>query len=217
MLVPLPVLFAAIAASAAAAIVADWRETRPPLFKLLKPLTTILIIGLAWSAPPGGYRDALLLALVLALAGDIALMYESNGAFLGGLGSFLLAHLVFMLAFLHGVTPAPPPWWGALFVVYGAALGTLLVRRAEAPLRIPVVVYALVLTGMALTALLRWQALGGVTGGCALAGAALFVLSDSALGMRKFVGRYGGAQGLILGTYWAGIAAIAWSAQGVAG
>src|SRR3546814_19387137 len=73
----------------------------------------------------------------------IALMFESNAAFLAGLGSFLLAHLLFMLAFLHGVDVYRLPLWAWLFLGYGVALGIVLVRRAEARLRIPVVVYAL--------------------------------------------------------------------------
>ncbi|MFT4045140.1 MAG: lysoplasmalogenase [Solimonas sp.] len=80
-------------------------------------------------------------------------------------------------------------------------------------LRTPVAIYALVLTGMALSALLRRQAPGG---DAALLGASLFVLSDSALGLRKFVGPWRGAQGIILSAYWSGIACIAWSAQGAA-
>lgn len=207
-------LIAAIALCALAAIVADWNEGKPPLFKLLKPLTTMLVAALAWTAPPSLYRDALLVALALSLIGDVALMYASNAAFLTGLGSFLLAHLVFMLAFLHGVETYRLPLWAGLYLFHGAALALVLVRRADAALRIPVLVYGLVLTGMALTAVLRWQALGGASGGYALAGATLFVLSDSALGLRKFVGPYRGAQGLILSSYWAAIACIAWSAQG---
>ncbi|NGY06465.1 lysoplasmalogenase [Solimonas terrae] len=206
-------LITAIVLSGLIAIAADWNEGKPPLFKILKPLTTILIGVLASLAPDSSYRDALLVALALSLLGDIALMFESNAAFLAGLGSFLLAHLLFMLAFLHGVDRHVLPAWAWLFLAYGVALGMVLVRRAEAALRGPVVVYALVLTGMALTAAMRWQTLGGATGSFALLGAALFVLSDSALGIRKFVGRYAGAQGLILSTYWAGIACIAWSAQ----
>ncbi|NKF21121.1 lysoplasmalogenase [Solimonas marina] len=211
------ILIGAIVLSALAAIVADWNEGRPPIFKLLKPLTTILIGILALTAPDSLYRNVVLLALLLSLVGDVALMYESNPAFLTGLGSFLLAHLVFMLAFLHGVAQWTPPLWAAIFLLYGVVLGVILVSRAEPALRMPVVIYALVLTGMAITALLRWQGLGGGTGAYALLGATLFVLSDSALGIRKFVGRYRGAQGLILSTYWGGIACIAWSAQGVAG
>jgi len=69
---------------------------------------------------------------------------------------------------------------------------------------------------MAVTALIRWQALGGDSGRYALIGALLFLISDSALGLRKFVGAYSGAQGLILSTYWAAIACIAWSAQAAA-
>lgn len=208
-------LIAAIVLSAGVAIAADWNEGKPPLFKLLKPLTTILVAALAALAPDSGYREALMIGLALSLIGDIALMFESNAAFLTGLGSFLLAHLLFMLAFLHGVDAYRLPPWAWLFLGYGVALGLVLVRRAEPSLRIPVVIYALVLTGMALTAAMRWQALGGATGGFALLGATLFVLSDSALGVRKFVGRYPGAQGLILSTYWAAIACIAWSAQDV--
>lgn len=207
-------LIAAIVLSGVLAIIADWNEGKPLLFKLLKPLTTILIGVLAWSAPESLYRQALLVGLLLSLIGDIALMFESNAAFLAGLGSFLLAHLLFMLAFLHGVEVYRLPAWAWLFLAYGVALGVVLVRRAAPALRGPVIIYALVLTGMALTAAMRWQAVGGITGSFAMLGAALFVLSDSALGVRKFVGRYPGAQCLILSTYWAAIACIAWSAQG---
>lgn len=208
------VLMIAAAVSALAAIAADWRETHPPLFKLLKPLTTALIIALAWQAPDSDYRTMLLIGLGLSLIGDIALTSDSDPAFITGLVSFLIAHLLFMVAFLEGVRGLAMPAPGWAIVVYGLAFFAVLLPRAPPPLRIPVLIYGLVLCAMAITALLRWQVLDGDTGRYALAGALLFVVSDSALGARRFIGAYPGAQALILSTYWAAIGCIAWSAYG---
>ncbi|MEC9362469.1 MAG: lysoplasmalogenase [Pseudomonadota bacterium] len=202
-------LIAALAgASALAAIVADWRETKPPLFLALKPLTTILIAGIAALAPESDYRLLILGGLVLSLAGDVCLMFEGDAAFIGGLSSFLLAHLVFMAAFLIGLPAWPVPWWVLGFVAYGAVFAALLLPRAG-KLKLPVLLYGLVLAGMAVTASVRYSALQSTGALLALIGAGLFLISDSALGTRKFVGRYVGAQGLILSTYWLSIGLIA--------
>jgi alkenylglycerophosphocholine hydrolase len=200
--------------SGLAAIAADWRETKPPAFLVLKPLTTLLIAAIAWAAPESGYRSLLLLALVLSLAGDICLMFEGNRAFIGGLSSFLLAHLAFMAAFLIGLPAYPLPWWAALFAVYGLVFAGLLLPRAG-KLKLPVLVYGLVLVGMGVTASIRFAALDTRGALLALTGAVLFLISDSALGTRKFVARYRGAQGLILSTYWLSIGLIAASALDV--
>jgi alkenylglycerophosphocholine hydrolase len=198
------------ALSALLAIVADWNETKPKVFYLLKPLTTLLIAGIAWSAPESGYRDLILLGLALSLVGDVCLMFDGNAAFIGGLSSFLVAHVVFMWAFAHGL-PFAAPWWAALFVVYGVAFAVLLLPRAGA-LKLPVLLYGAALVGMAITASVRFVAVGGPGGMLALIGACLFVISDSALGARKFIGPYRGAQGVILATYWMAIGLIAASA-----
>ncbi|HEY0973086.1 MAG TPA: lysoplasmalogenase [Solimonas sp.] len=207
-------LAVAVAVSALLAIVADWNETKPRAFLVLKPLTTILIAGIAALAPESEYRTLILLGLGLSLLGDIALMFASNAAFLTGLSSFLLAHLVFMWAFLAGIATWTIPWWAYGFVVYGLLFAAVLLPRAGG-LKIPVLLYGAILMGMAITASIRWQGLGGDTGLLALIGASLFVISDSALGARKFLGRYRGAQGVILSTYWSAIALIAASALSV--
>ena len=206
------ILIVAALVTALAAIASDWRETHPPLFKLLKPLTTGLIIAFAWQAPDGEYRTLLLIALACSLLGDIALTSDSDPSFIIGLASFLVAHLLFMLAFLDGVRDFYLPLWSLPILVFGIALFSVLLPRAPKPLRIPVLVYGLVLCAMAVTALLRWEVLAGDTGRYALTGALLFVVSDSALGARRFVGAYPAAQALILSTYWAAIGCIAYSA-----
>jgi alkenylglycerophosphocholine hydrolase len=204
-------LFAAAAVSALLAIAAEWEERRHPAFYLLKPLTTVLILAAALSLAPAsgdGYRQWVLIALALSMLGDICLMFEGDGWFMGGLGSFLLAHMGFIVAFLKGVSLAWPPAWTLLPLVYGLGLCAWLLPRAGA-LRIPVALYCLVLLGMTLAAALRLQTLGGQPAVLAVAGALLFVVSDSALALRKFAGPYRGAQALILSTYWASIGLIA--------
>ncbi|MFI4980797.1 MAG: lysoplasmalogenase [Nevskiales bacterium] len=204
-------LFCAAAISALLAIAADWEERRHPAFYLLKPLTTALILGAALSLAPASGSDYRLLvaaALVLSLLGDVCLMFEGDGWFAAGLGSFLLAHVGFILAFLKGVPLTWPPAWTLLPLVYGLGLCAWLLPRAGS-LRIPVALYCLVLLGMTLTAALRLQTLGGRPALLAVAGALLFVVSDSSLALRKFAGAYRGAQALILSTYWLSIGLIA--------
>ena len=204
-------IFGAAAVSALLAIAADWEERRHPAFYLLKPLTTALILAAALSLAPAsgdGYRRCVVIALALSLVGDICLMFEGDGWFAGGLGSFLLAHVGFIVAFLKGVDPGLPPAWTLLPLLYGLGLCAWLLPRAGS-LRIPVALYCLVLLGMTLTAALRLHQLGGRPALLAVAGALLFVVSDSSLALRKFAGPYRGAQALILSTYWISIGLIA--------
>ncbi|MDD3761880.1 MAG: lysoplasmalogenase [Nevskiales bacterium] len=208
----LPALGAAAAVSALLAIVADWNETKPRIFLLLKPLTTLLIIGIALLAPPGTYRDLILAGLILSLLGDVFLMFEGNGPFMGGLSSFLIAHFLFGWTYLHGVDIESVPLWAGVFVLYGLAFSFVLLPRAGS-LAIPVLVYGAALMGMAITASIRYVNVDDASGILVLIGASLFVLSDSALGARKFLGRYTGAQGVILSTYWSAIGLMALSAH----
>ena len=204
-------LSAAAAVCAALAIAADWEERRHPAFYLLKPLTTALILGAMLSLAPAsgaGYRELVGVALALSLLGDICLMFDGDGWFAAGLGSFLLAHMGFIAAFLKGVPLAWPPAWTLLPLLYGLGLGAWLLPRAGS-LRIPVALYCLVLLGMTLAAALRLRALDSQPALLAVAGALLFVVSDSSLALRKFAGPYRGAQALILSTYWVSIGLIA--------
>lgn len=206
-------LLVAAGACACAAIYSDRGAARPPVFYLLKPLTTLLIIGVAISQDSTAplYHQWVLVALGLSLLGDIALMFHGNRWFLTGLGSFLLAHLAFIAAFLSGVESPTLPWWAVLSPLAGALVLPRLWPGAKS-LRPAVVAYGLVLCGMVLAAAARYQADPGATALLALAGAVLFQASDSLLGFRQFVAAYRGAQPLILATYWLAISLIALSA-----
>ncbi|MGH8442357.1 MAG: lysoplasmalogenase [Nevskiaceae bacterium] len=204
----------AAAAGAAAAIVADSGERRHPAYYALKPLTTLLIIGIATTGPlEGAYTQWVLVALVFSLAGDVFLMFDSERAFVGGLAGFFVAHLAFVSAFMQGVhipgLTALPAWLVAIGLYAGAMLFVLLPRAGA--LKVPVLAYCLVLAAMVAAAGVRHGALGDADSLRAVLGALLFMASDSLLGWRRFVGAYRGAQALILSTYWGAIGLIAWS------
>ena len=240
-----PQFFAAAALlSALLAIALEWRERRHAAFYLLKPLTTLLIIGIAASSPAGDARTFMLVALSLSLVGDVCLMFSGNmvpersevgaGAgksdvsrshlltqdavstsagerwFIGGLGSFLLAHLAFIPALLHGVVAPTLPWWSVVLVIFGIAFFAWLLPKTGA-LKLAVLIYGSVLTALALAAIARWNVQHSDASLMALVGALLFVLSDSSLSIRQFVTPYRGAQALILSTYWLAIGLMAFS------
>ena len=205
-------LSAAAAVSAVLAIAAEWHGRRHRAFYVLKPLTTLLIIGIAVLGTPHTplYQQLIVAALALSLAGDVCLMFEGDGWFLGGLGSFLLAHIAFAAAFLQGIpAPNPPGWLAALLLYAGGMMFVLLPRAGK--LKVPVLVYCLALGALVFAAAIRHAALRDAEGLCALVGALLFMVSDSALGWNRFVGKYRHAQAVILSTYWSAIGLIAWS------
>jgi uncharacterized membrane protein YhhN len=194
------------------AILADRGDRRPGAFYVLKPLTTILILGSAAAVDPIDvtYQRWILLALVLSLVGDVALMFKDDRWFVGGLCSFLLAHLAFVAAFLSGLRLPEPPIWSYAVLLWGFALFSVLWSRVGR-LKIPILIYALVLALMVMAAAARNAEMADKASFLVLCGALFFMASDSLLGYRRFVRPYPGAQPLILSTYWIGIGLIAWS------
>jgi len=205
---PLYIAVLAIAASASFAIAAAWRRDRRGVY-LFKPLTTVLIIvATLWLFAPAmrRYQEIVLLGLALSLAGDVFLMLPGN-RFIFGLGSFLLAQLAYVWAFSLGVGfDAAQLVWLAPFAFFGLMVLVYLWRGLpDAALKGAVVVYVLVIVAMAWRAAVRAQSpvvpnLSAVT---ALAGACLFLASDSILAIDRFRHPFRLAQPVVFATYWA--------------
>jgi len=141
---------------------------------------TVAVGALAGLALHAGGPLLLVLALILSTLGDAFLAHEGEVAFLGGLGSFLAAHIAYAVLFVSiGPGFADASLLGLLAVIaFGVGMGTLMVRKAG-PLALPVAAYVLAIAVMGL---------GGVTlGGLVLLGAALFMASDAILGSEKFL------------------------------
>ncbi len=190
------------------------------LYQVCKPLATLLILAGAWYvARPVSRRYQLWIAfgLLLCLAGDVLLLPPWD-AFVAGLASFLLAHLMFLAAFGEGVRrPAWPPAM-VLSVVLGVLVTAWLWQDLPVPLRVPVVVYTGVISLMAGQAVgrawrLRGQGARGRAARFAGFGALVFVISDTLLAYDRFHARLPLAELWILGSYYVAIACIARSVQ----
>jgi len=188
---------------ASAAIVADLRGRRD-LYHVLKPLTTLLILAIAVvdrDPPTAAYRALFVGGLAASLAGDVLLMLPDR-YFAAGLGAFLVAHVLYVLGMRSTGTPLAPPITSLVFCAYAVAFFVHL-RPHAGRLWPAILVYALVITGMAWVAFST--AVSGVAPGrwLAFGGALLFVASDSLLAQNRFVRPLRREPLLVLGTYYA--------------
>jgi uncharacterized membrane protein YhhN len=192
---------------------AIWFASRGPRAGLwvFKPLATLCIIAIAVIALPGEpalYGTLVVAGLACSLAGDVAIEVEGERWFLAGLVSFLVAHLCYIAAFLARSHAAGVDEWtlpavaGALVGLYAAAAYAA-IRPGLGPMRVPAFVYMLALAAMAWTAALAWSADPSPATRNALAGAALFLVSDTLLAVDRFRRPLPAAQLLILATYYA--------------
>ena len=146
-----------------------------------KPLLMpFLLAGLLFALPRWRSEVALLgsLAILFSWAGDIGIASPGDLSFLVALGFFLLAHVAYIVLFLRKIRKRRVPLWSLVYVLWWVALVVILAPHTG-PLLIPVAVYGLVLGGMGAIALScnRLIAIGG----------ALFVVSDTLLGLNKFL------------------------------
>jgi uncharacterized membrane protein YhhN len=176
---------------------------------LTKPATLVVLIGVAMTLEPDtpGRRAAVVVALVLSLAGDIFLMLErkphagrvEKGYFVQGLAAFLLAHLAYIVAFqIEGGAV----WLvGFVFVAIRAATLPITARltselraRNQASLAPPVRAYAIAISGMV-------AAVAATGNLIAIGGALLFLVSDLLIAWTRFVRPMSWAPVVIMVTY----------------
>ncbi len=177
---------------------------RQPLVYIFKPLTTLLILTLALlsAEPPSRfYQGAIAAGLLLSTLGDVFLMLPKR-LFLWGLGSFLLAHIAYILAFTVGRELLPLPLLILPWIAYGIAVFRLL-RPYLQRMTVPVSAYFLIILIMAWTALSAWVRESTPSSLLALLGASSFVISDSAWGWRRFRRQFRAADVVVMVTYYA--------------
>lgn len=171
---------------------------------LTKGIPVIALLLWLRQAPAGTYRRWIGIGLVFSLAGDILLDWPGD-LFVFGLGAFLLGHLAYLRAYVSDSRqPALPALLLAL--IAGGAMFAILASSGLGELLIPVACYATAISLMLWRALARlghpqlqprstWLAAGGAT---------LFVLSDSLIGIDRFVASFDAAPYAIILTYWLG-------------
>ncbi len=160
-------------------------------------------------------RLILLAGLLFTLAGDVLLMNDSvSNYFISGLACFLLAHICYIWLFLSIAPQAfssllKRPSYFIIVLVYALTLLVVLWPRLG-DLRLPVAVYARVISVMLLAAIAVAHQLKGITGKWILSGAILFVISDSLLALNKFLQPFPYAGVLIMLTYCLAQAFFVW-------
>jgi uncharacterized membrane protein YhhN len=181
----------ALILAAAAAMLYLVMVFQPPSMRrtLIKAGSTGLLAVLAYRA---GGPDFLVAALGFSAIGDAALAQigtdgrdadDAAGGeklFLMGLGAFLAAHLCFAWLFAGmGTTPGSGGLAAiAVICAFALAFGAIMVRRAGA-LAVPVAVYVAAIAAMGVSS--------ATVGGLVVAGAVLFMASDTLLGAEKFL------------------------------
>ncbi|GAB2560469.1 lysoplasmalogenase [Spirosoma areae] len=195
-----------------------------------KPLIMALLAGYVWhhyqtigSSVPVSW---LLTGMLFALLGDVFLMIREVDLFAPGLGSFALMQVCYCVVFWQSIraqgrrigvgsflrATLPFALYSGLFLVFLRPAFSQ--NPALAGLWWPVVGYVVCLSTMGVLASQRH----GLPGyGWVLAGALLFILSDSFIAIDKFLRPLSGAVWLIISTYaaaqWLIIAGLGWPSK----
>ena len=148
---------------------------------------TLAVAMLAVLAFMQGGPLLLVAALALSAVGDAFLSRDGEKAFLGGLASFLLAHILYVPLFLQSGGGSgllgTESWRGAIALALAAFAIVMLAalwRRVGPALRIPIAVYVAAILAMGISALTTSDTL-------VIGGAVLFMASDGLLAAEKFL------------------------------
>jgi len=173
-------------AAVVALVISDFKSWRTGRY-IYKPLAAAAFIWLAilLGATEYTYGKWLLAGLIACALGDLLLMMEDEKWFLAGLGAFLGGHLLYAVAFLQ----LPHNFTGLALSAIPALVLMLIVMRwllphVDSQMKVPVIVYILVITGMLLCSGLTW---GNSAAVCIIVGAWCFALSDLAVARQQFI------------------------------
>jgi len=178
---------------------------------VFKPLTTALLFAVV-GRPTTSFAWLITAGIALSLVGDVALLWDSNRAFMVGLAAFLLAHVAYVIAFLGVAVWSPHVAIVAVVVLASSLVLLRLIWKGSAGLHPAVIAYAAVITTMVVSA-------SATVGGplplapFAAVGSVLFYVSDSSLALNRFRRPIPHVAFLALGVYWLGQLGIAIAAS----
>ena len=116
-------------------------------------MVALIVAALLAQGAPSAVKAWFVVALVLSLVGDVALLLP-EGWFMAGLVAFLLAHLAYVAGMVQ--LDLHPPWGAIIVLVAVAVVGRRIlgaVRSEYPPLFVPVAIYLVVISAMAIIGL----------------------------------------------------------------
>jgi uncharacterized membrane protein YhhN len=174
-----------------------------------KPLIMLSLVGYYLGSVP--HRSPVMIrAMFFCWAGDVLLMFvdRDESFFMMGLLAFLIGHVLYIVAYRQhqsgdpekGLLATQKIRYSFPIILAGTGLVVILFPTLGG-LKLPVLVYAIVIMVMAMTALFRYGRTNTESFWLVFGGAILFMLSDSLLAMNKFYSPipYGGF--LVMLTY----------------
>lgn len=162
---------------------------------IFKPISTLLVIAIAilsFLEPDYNptYSIGVLAGLALSFGGDLALMFQENRrAFTIGLGLFLLAHVAYTVTFMLLGDFSIANVFPAIFLLAAGIGFYVLVRKSLGNMKVPVIVYLIVISLMVSSAIATLDSPAFAHAGQALmiiAGAIWFYVSDVILALARF-------------------------------
>lgn len=177
----------------------------------IKPLIVPWLV--LWYLRQSTSKDTVfVLALLFCWAGDVLLLLAGKQElfFIGGLGSFLVAHVLLIRTYQklrhEGEGLNGPQRARAAFPVLLAATGLVVVLYPRlGDLKLPVIVYALILAVMVCQSFFRYGFTSPASFWSVSGGAFLFMLSDSLLALNQFYAPLPLAGVWVMSTYMAAV------------
>lgn len=175
-----------------------------------KPL--IVVVLLVWlylsTNLKGRFHKRIFIGLIFAWAGDILLMFQSGkpSFFIYGLIAFVACHIFYIRAFTldHRSNPNHKTpyflWVVGAFAIFCSGLFFYLQPKLGA-MQFPVLMYAIIITVMAIMAVNRYGKVNIFSFKLVLYGALFFLLSDSVLAVNKFAQPIPQSGALIMASY----------------
>ncbi len=181
-----------------------------PLGQLVgKPLIMLSLLGYYFLSV-SRRSMVFIMALLFCWAGDVFLLFQESIPyfFIFGLVAFLVGHVLYVISYRNhqsvdqgnGLLTTQKFRYSLPVIVAGTGLITVLYPNLGS-LQLPVLVYAVVLMVMVLTAIFRFGRTSSPSFWMVFAGAALFMASDSALAMNKFYAPFENSSLIIMVTY----------------
>ena len=177
---------------------------------LVKPLICIVLMGYLVNTTKltGNFSKLIFGGLLFSLVGDIALIFAGNGGtfFMLGLGTFLIAHILYSLAFFrdYRYDPQASKKFGH-FMLFTMAVFTsgmyFWMRPYLGEMKFPVMAYMIIISIMAILAGYRYGRVNLESFRLILGGAVFFIISDTLLAVNKFVEPFLYSGVLIMATY----------------
>ncbi|WBL43056.1 lysoplasmalogenase [Algoriphagus halophytocola] len=146
-------------------------------------------------------------ALIFSLLGDVLLLWDQY--FIYGIGAFMLAQVCYIIAFKVGQkAPERLPqvnfirtFFINLPIYFLAAFTFYLINPNLGTLKIPVIIYIIVIVSMITTARERFGKCNALSFWQVFIGASLFFISDGVIALNKFYQPIPDAGIIIMGTY----------------